>query len=228
MRWAATICDNCWAGHAWRLSVSLTNAPVTTRASRCAALPKKDPLMSSIKLRRILVSIHLYAAALLAPAFLLVAVTGGLYLADVKGEMAETPVAIPAGTTFDPESPTFEADVKAFLVAQNLPADFDYIRARGDSFTTRPTSRTHVAFEQKDGVLTAKKVTPSPMAALMEIHKGHGPALYRVFGVLVGLMLFIVVLGGLAVGLLSPAYRKATVVSTIAGSIVFAYVAFLA
>ncbi len=184
--------------------------------------------MSPIKIRRILVSIHLYAAALLAPAFLLVAVTGGLYLADVKGEMVETPVTIPAGTTFDTKSPTFEADVKAFLVAQKLPSEFDYIRARGDNFTTRPTSRTHVTFEQKDDVLTAKKVTPSPMAALMEIHKGHGPALYRIFGVLVGLMLFIVIIGGVAVGYLSPAYRKQTVLSVIAGSAVFGYVAFLA
>ena len=184
--------------------------------------------MSPIKLRRILVSIHLYAAAILAPAFLLVAITGGLYLFDVKGEMVETPVTIPAGTTFDTKSPTFEADVKAFLQMQNLPADFDYIRARGDSFTTRPTSRTHITFEQKDGVLTAKKVTPTPLAALLEIHKGHGPALYRTYGVLVGLMLFIVVIGGVAVGLLSPAYRKATVLSVIGGSALFGYVAFLA
>ena len=184
--------------------------------------------MSPIKLRRILVSIHLYAAALLAPAFLLVATTGGLYLAGVEGEMVETPVAVPAGTSFDPKSPTFEADVKAFLVAQNLPADFDYIRAKGPNFTTRPTSRTHVAFESKDGVVTAKKVSPTPMAAWLEIHKGHGPQLYRIYGVLVGLMLFIVVFGGLAVGYLSPAYRKATVLSTAAGSLVFAYVAFFA
>lgn len=184
--------------------------------------------MSPIKLRRILVSIHLYAAAILAPAFLLVAITGGLYFAGIEGEMVETPVAIPADTAFDMESPTFEADVKTFLQKQNLPADFDYIRARGDSFTTRPTSRTHVTFEQKDGVLTAKQVSPTPMAALLEIHKGHGPELYRTYGILVGLMLFIVIIGGVAVGLLSPAYRKATLYSCIGGSALFGYVAFLA
>ena len=76
--------------------------------------------------------------------------------------------------------------------------------------------------------MTAKKVTPTPLAALLEIHKGHGPALYRVFGAIAGLMLFIVVIGGLLIGLLSPAYRKATIMSTIAGSAVFGYVAFLA
>lgn len=184
--------------------------------------------MSPVKLRRILVSIHLYAAAILAPAFLLVAITGGLYFADIEGEMVETPIVIPAGTTFNTKSPTFEADVKAFLERQKLPADFDYIRSRGDAFTTRPTSRSHVTFEQKDGVLTAKKVSPTPMAALLEIHKGHGPALYRTYGILVGLMLFIVVIGGVLVGLLSPAFRKATMLSCIGGSALFGYVAFLA
>lgn len=184
--------------------------------------------MNSIKLRRILVTIHLYAAALLAPAFLLVAISGGLYLADVKGSTKETPIAVPAGTAFDSESPTFEADVRAFLKAQKIDVEFDYLRARGKDFTTRPTSRTHVAFEEKDGQLTAKLVEPSPLNALMEIHKGHGPKAYRTLGMLAGLALFIVVMGGLLIGLLSPTYRKATIGSVLTGSAIFAWLAFLA
>ncbi len=184
--------------------------------------------MNSVKLRRILVWFHLYAAAILAPAFLLVAISGGLYLADVKGSTKETPIVLPAGTKFDSKSPTFEADVRSFIKAQNLDVEFDYIRTRGTSFTTRPTSRPHVAFEEKDGVLSAKYVEPSFLNALMEIHKGHGPAAYRVFGMLAGLMLFFVVIGGLLVGLLSPAYRKPTILSAIGGTAVFAWLAFLA
>jgi hypothetical protein len=184
--------------------------------------------MNAVKLRRILVSIHLYMAALLAPAFLLVAITGGLYHAGVKGSAKETPVTIPAGTTFNTESPKFEADVRAFLKAQNVNVDFEYIRTRGENFTTRPTSRTHVAFETKDGQLTAKKVEPDALNALMEIHKGHGPSAYRILAALAGLALFFVVLGGLSIGLLSPAYRRSTIMSVAAGSAVFAWLAFLA
>jgi hypothetical protein len=189
---------------------------------------KENRSVNSLKLRRILVWIHLYAAALLAPAFLLVAISGGLYLADIKGEAKETPLAIPAGTKFDSESPTFEADVRAFLKSQKLDVEFEYIRARGPNFTTRPTSRPHVAFEDKGGTLTAKYVEPSLLNALMEIHKGHGPKAYRLFGMIAGLMLFFVVIGGLLVGLLSPAYRKPTIFSAIAGSAVFGWLAFLA
>lgn len=184
--------------------------------------------MSPIKMRNILVTLHLYGAALLAPAFLLVAITGGLKLADVTGKAKETPIDIPAGTAFDPKSPNFEADVRTFLNTQKIDVDFDYIRVRGSDFTTRPTSRTHVDFKAKDGQLTAKKVEPDTLFALMEIHKGHGPKIYKLFGALAGLTLFFVIIGGLVIGLLSPAYRKTTIFSTIAGSVVFAWVAFLA
>jgi hypothetical protein len=184
--------------------------------------------MNAIKLRRIMVSIHLYAAALLAPAFLLVAISGGLYMADVKGETKETPITLPQGTKFDTKSSAFEADVRSFLKAQNVDVKFEYIRVRDKNFTTRPTSRAHVAFEEKDGVLSAKYVEPSLLNAMMEIHKGHGPSAYRILAMIAGLALFFVVLGGLTIGLLSPFYRRATILSSIAGSAVFAWLAFFA
>jgi hypothetical protein len=184
--------------------------------------------VNAVKLRRTLVTIHLYAAALLAPAFLLVAISGGLYLADVKGEAKETPLVIPANTRFDTESATFEADVRAFLKAQKTDVEFEYIRTRGQSFTTRPTSRRHVNFEEKGGQLSAKIVEPGILNALMEIHKGHGPSVYRYYGAAAGLALLIVVLGGLLIGLLSPAYRKATITSVALGAGLFVWLAFLA
>lgn len=190
--------------------------------------PSKEKRVNTVKLRNLLISIHLYGAALLAPAFLLVAISGGLYMADVKGEAKETPIAIPAGTKFDTKSPTFEADVRTFLKAQNVDVDFDYIRARGSDFVTRPTSRPHVDFKEKDGQLTASYVEPDLLKSLMEIHMGHGPKVYKIFGALAGLTLLVIVLGGLLIGLLSRAYRRQTILSALAGSAVFAWVAFLA
>ncbi len=184
--------------------------------------------MNKVKFRNILITIHLYAAALLAPAFLLVAISGGLYLADVKGKTQETPISVPAGTQFDSESPRFEADVRAFLAKQKIDAEFEYIRAKGDSFTTRPTSRPHVVFDEKDGQLTAKYVEPDLLFSMLEIHMGHGPRAYRIFGMLAGLALFFVVIGGLTIGLLSNAYRKPTMISALVGSSLFAWAAFFA
>lgn len=184
--------------------------------------------MNTVKLRNLLITLHLYGAALLAPVFLLVAVTGGLKLAGIEGKTTDAPIALPAGTAFDTKSPTFEADVRTFLTAQKVPVEFEYIRARGNSFTTRPTSRPHVAFEEKDGQLTAKLVRPDTLNALMETHKGHGPKVYKTLGWIAGLTLFLVIFGGLLIGLLSRAYRKPTIVGTLVGSAVFVWAAFLA
>jgi hypothetical protein len=184
--------------------------------------------MNKIRLRQTLITLHLFAASLLAPLFVLVAITGGLYMAGVEGSTKDTPLALPNGTSFNTKSPAFEADVRQFLKAQNVNVDFEYIRVRGENFVTRPTSRTHVAFEKKDGVLQAKLVEPTALKALMEIHMGHGPKIYKTYAAVAGLALLLVVLGGVFIGLLSPAYRKATLSSVVVGSALFAWFAFLA
>ena len=69
---------------------------------------------------------------------------------------------------------------------------------------------------------------PDTLNALMEIHKGHGPLIYKTLGWIAGLTLFFVVLGGLFIGLLSPAYRKPTIISSLLGSAVFVWAAFIA
>jgi hypothetical protein len=184
--------------------------------------------MNKVKLRNLLITLHLYGAALLAPVFLLVAITGGLNMAGIEGKTEEAPIILPADTKFDTKSPKFEDDVRALLKAENVAVDFEYIRTRGSNFTTRPTSRPHVSFENKDGQLTAKFVKPDTLNALMEIHKGHGPRVYKILGWIGGFALFFVVLGGLIIGLLSAAYRRTTIVSTLIGSAIFVWAAFLA
>ena len=109
-----------------------------------------------------------------------------------------------------------------------MDVEFEYIRARGSDFTTRPTTRTHVDFAEKDGKLTANLVEPSLLKSMLEMHMGHGPRAYKVLGAIAGLVLLLVVFGGLLIGLLSPAYRKPTIFSALFGTAVFVWVAFLA
>lgn len=184
--------------------------------------------MNKVKLRRTLVSIHLYVAALLAPAFVLMAITGALYLAGFEGETRETDLSVPDGYALSNENPELESEVRRFIADQDLDFDFDYIRGRGDSFMTRPTSRPHLRVETGEEGITAQLVEPDLLAALTEIHKGHGPQIYRTYGIFVGIGLFIVVFGGVLVGLLAPAYRRPTILSVLAGTAVFAYIAFWA
>lgn len=183
--------------------------------------------MSKAKTRNFLVKCHLWAAGLLAPLFILVAYTGGAYLLDFEGEVKETPLALPAGTVLDPESATVEADVRRILAANQLPVDFEYLRMRGDSITTRPTSRTYVSFERDvTGQWSATLNEPDLQYSLIELHKGHGPQLYRYYQILAAVVLFLVVLGGLIVGWMAPGYRRATSIGLGIGTVVFGILAF--
>ena len=184
--------------------------------------------MNKVKLRRSLVSIHLYVAALLAPAFVLMAITGALYLAGFQGETSETELPVATGYALDNENPELESEVRRYIADQNLDIDFDYIRGRGESFVTRPTSRPHLQVENSEEGTTVMLVEPDMLSALTEVHKGHGPQIYRTYGIFVGIGLFIVVLGGVLVGLLAPAYRRPTILSVLAGTVVFSYIAFWA
>ena len=61
----------------------------------------------------------------------------------------------------------------------------------------------------------------------MELHKGHGPRVYRTYQLLVAVGLFIVVVGGLIVGLLANTYRRPTLVATAAGTVLVTLLGFI-
>ena len=183
--------------------------------------------MNPLKLRRLLVSIHLYLASFLAPAFLVVAISGGFYLAGIQGKTTQTPIELPAGTTLDFGSDQIEDDIRALLDAQGVDVSFEYIRGRGNSATTRPTTRPHVSFQQGPDGVTAALHKPDLAYALMELHKGHGPRVYRLYQILVALVLFLVVIGGLAVGVLAKTYRRPTVIATAVGTVIVLLLGFV-
>lgn len=183
--------------------------------------------MSRPKTRNFLILCHLFLAALIAPMFMLVAITGFNYLTGTKGETVETALMLPAGATFDPDSPTIEGDVRAVLAANDLPTDFEYLRIRPGSITTRPTSEDFVVLSEEDGTWSATLNEPSLQYAMMELHMGHGPEKFKIYQTIAAIALVLIVLGGLIVGLMAPAYRGKTLGSLVFGSIVFALLAFV-
>lgn len=182
--------------------------------------------MNPVKLRRLLILLHLYLASILAPMFILVAITGGNYLLNNKGRTETTPIALPSGTTLNFKSATLEDDIRKILGDTNTDIKFEYIRSRGNSATTRPTSRTFVQFDQTPEGLQANLKTPNLQYKMMELHKGHGPTLFKKYQILSALSLFLVVFGGLIVGLLAKNYRRPTTLALIGGTLLFIVLAF--
>ena len=181
----------------------------------------------SPKFRKYLVLAHLWLAGIMAPAFALHAIPGGLYLMDIKGKAATERVSLPAGADLDFKSATLEADVRALLTQANLNHDFEYIRNRGTVIQLRPTSKTYLEFKQTPQGLTASRVKPDTVRSMMELHKGHGPQIFKSYQKLVALLLLGVVLGGILVGLLAKAYRRQTTIAVVMGIVIFILVGFV-
>lgn len=182
--------------------------------------------MTNPKIRRLFILAHLWLAGLLAPAFLLVAVSGGLYLLGNSGSFETEPVSLPAQASLDFESPTLESDVRTLLNTAGIDQKFEYIRNRGTVIQLRPTSRTHLEFRQTENGLTASRKIPNLQGTLIELHKGHGPSWFKLYQKLVALGLIGVVFGGILVGLLAKAYRRQTSIAVVFGSIIFIFLAF--
>ncbi len=157
----------------------------------------------------------------MAPAFALVAITGGLHMVGGGESVATSSISLPAGTSVDLKSKTAEDDVRAILKAANVDMKFEYLKIRGTSFETRPTSRTHVKFKPTPNGLTATLNKPNFQKAMMEVHKGHGPKILRTYHKFVALTLFLVIFGGIMIGILSKAYRRKTVAALGLGTLFY-------
>ncbi|WP_409432708.1 hypothetical protein ACJ3XI_10930 [Litorimonas sp. RW-G-Af-16] len=181
--------------------------------------------MNPLKTRQILITLHLLFAGFMAPAFILMAITGGNYLLGIKGSSTSETLNVPAAASLNFNAPTIESDVRAALSAAGIEHKFEYVKSRGEGkIHLRPTSRPYLELTS-DGVV--KRITPSPQKAMMELHMGHGPQLFKTYQKFVALALILVILGGVFVGLLAKAYRRITIASLAVGTLVFVLLAFV-
>lgn len=177
--------------------------------------------MNDPKIRKLLITAHLLFAAFFAPIFIMLAITGGNYLLGNKGKTTSAPITLPAGAALDFSSNALQADVTALLKNAGIDHDFEYIKNRGSKIQLRPTSRKYIEFAQTPAGLTARYVIPNLQSRLMELHKGHGPKLFKTYQKFTALSLILVVLGGLLVGLLAAPYRRKTIITAALGTAVF-------
>lgn len=82
---------------------------------------------------------------------------------------------------------------------------------------TRPTSRTYYQLKQTSDGIEVARMEPSLQAAMMELHKGHGPGLFKWLGKLLAVALVFIMLSGLWLGLQSPLLKMKTVSLAVAG-----------
>lgn len=176
--------------------------------------------------RQLLVKVHLYLATFLAPIIIIIALSGGLYLFGFKGSTTSTEI-YSGPIQFNLSSTNLEADVKALLAELKQADDFEYLKMAGDSITTRPTSKDYFVIKVANGQSTVTLEQPDTIKTLVELHKGHGPQLFKIFQQLTAIGLVFILLSGLWIALKTPPMRSLAIQVTSAGLAAFILFAFI-
>jgi hypothetical protein len=171
--------------------------------------------------RKLLVKIHMYLAAFFAPAVLLVATSGGLYLAGIKGEVEQESIYT-GDTTIDSNSASLHADVDSLLSTAGITSySFEYIKVKGETLYTRPTSAEHYIIKISADGTEVIHARPNLQSKMIELHKGHGPSLFKTFQKFFAVALIFIILSGLWLGISAARLRKSTLLTAAAGTLVF-------
>jgi hypothetical protein len=178
-------------------------------------------------MRLLWVKLHLWMASFLATILLMIAVSGGLYLFGEKGTTNKTKIGIPNNVTIDLNHPLLETSVRSLFQEVGIEHNFEYIKRSGAVLVTRPTSRTYYEIQLGTDALSVTRHDPDWIKVIVELHKGHGPQMYKRFQQFTAAGLVFVLLSGLWLGVTSKGLRVQTLGAVGLGLLIFAVLAFL-
>jgi len=177
--------------------------------------------------RKLLITVHMYLAAFFAPAVLLVAISGGLYLAGVKGTVEQETIYSSSDVTLDSKSASLHADVAALLADAGVESySYEYVKVSGADLYTRPTSSDHYIIKLNQSAVEVIHARPSLQSRMIELHKGHGPSAFKTFQKAFAVGLLFIMLSGLWLGISAARLRRSTLLTATAGAVVFALLLF--
>jgi hypothetical protein len=173
--------------------------------------------------RKLLITIHMYLAAFFTPAVLLVSISGGLYLAGIKGKVEQETIYSSNHTTIDSKSTSLYTDVSTLLADAGVESySYEYVKVSGANLYTRPTSSDHYIIKLSEGGVEVIHARPSLQSRMIELHKGHGPSAFKTFQKAFAVGLIFIILSGLWLGISAARLRRSTLMTATAGAVVFA------
>lgn len=172
--------------------------------------------------RKLLITIHMYLSSFFTPAVLLVAISGGLYLIGIKGVVEQETIYRGEASTIDSSSPSLKGDVEALLREAGVQGySFEYVKVKGATLYTRPTSTDHYVINLKPEEVEVVSARPSLQKRMIELHMGHGPTAFKTFQKFFALGLIFIIVSGVWLGLSAARLRRSTCVTVVAGALVF-------
>lgn len=178
--------------------------------------------------RLFLTKVHLWLAALLAPAMVLFLVTGALYTWGITGKTVDSKSDVALSAPLDPENEKALRELaRAELdrVGLDEPSGKARVRKSGGGFAFEWSgSRRDITIEPTADPLVAKVTIKeaSLHRVMVQLHKAKGGVLFKVYATVLAVALFLLVATGLIIGLQSPPFRRATIVGSGVGLVAFA------
>lgn len=177
--------------------------------------------------RLFLTKVHLWLAALLFPAMILFLVTGGLYTWGITGKTVDSKLDVALTAPLDPENEAALRDLartQLALAGLEEPSGKARVRQSGGGFAFEWSgSRRDITIEPTADPLVAKVTVKeaSLHRTMVQLHKGKGGVLFKIYATILAAALFLLIATGLIIGLKSPPFRRATIVGSGAGLVAF-------
>jgi len=160
--------------------------------------------------RKWVTQLHLIFAGVFLPLFILMPLSGVFHLLGWDGGTQKLDLFV-LQTRFD--ETTSDAELEALLQAEfekkGYELNYETMKRTKTRIVFRPSSRRHHAIElTNDGSWLAQEVSPSFSDRLLELHKGHGPTLFKWLEIAFGVAIVFVLGSGAIMALTLASYRK--------------------
>ena len=168
--------------------------------------------------RSTIIDLHLYFSGTSTFILLLFIISGSLHLFGFK-ETKDSHLVKEISINKILSKDQLELLFKTSLREQKPSYEFDYIKAKNNTLTTRPTTREFYTFEQSKKSISLINHKPNFTMRLMEFHKGHGPKSSKKIVASIAIIFALSVLTGVWLGLTVKKYRRIIVATSMSGLI---------
>jgi hypothetical protein len=189
-------------------------------------LSRKGPSSSAFMKRHHLITFHLVLSTFLLPFLLMIPFSGFMHLA-AGGESVTSEKVFDLTAPVPEDASERDAFLEKAFADKGLDAGFERVVKKGERLVFFPLSRTHYEVQLTETGGEVFKVIPSLRRSMMELHKGHGPKLFRFFEMFFGIGLILMALSGVWMAILVPMYRGKLFWSFGIGALLFFAAAFL-
>lgn len=176
--------------------------------------------------RSFLVHAHLFISALLLPVILMFAITGAFYTWGIKGEFITTEQDIVLSQPLKKDAEYLHQWLEDVLEINGVqaPSGDGRLRGKGKNYTYEWVGSAHVASVAPTSDALVAKLTineSSYYRYLVQLHKGKGGVIFKVYAVIVAIGLVLLALSGVIMALRMPKYKVLTQRYLLSGGLLF-------